>query len=256
MKTNSKRKIKSVSEFVRTIENIGEEWVSKVDNDFNPWFRGHRDATWKLLPQIYRSDYDKEYEEMYRRDFQLKAFPYLAAENSWIPRTDLEWYFLMQHYGMPTRLLDWTEGALIALLFAVSDYKSEKDAAVWMLNPWGLNQNLAGLGDNILTSEADEMKSYLPKIFSNSSPPIKPAAIQPPSHSKRISVQKGMFTIHGSASKALEEYVELDNHLTKIVIDGNYIKDIKRHLENQGITETSVYPDLQSLCKEIVYYYS
>ena len=45
----------------------------------------------------------------------------------------IRWLELAQHYGVPTRLLDWTENALIALYFACESNKN-CDAVVWMLH--------------------------------------------------------------------------------------------------------------------------
>jgi hypothetical protein len=54
------------------------------------------------------------------------------------PADHWERYFLMQHYGVPTRLLDWTDGALVALYFAVKQIRIPEDAVVYILDPWWL----------------------------------------------------------------------------------------------------------------------
>ena len=55
-----------------------------------------------------------------------------------------EWYFLMQHHQAPTRLLDWSDAALVGLYFAVSPRckgdEQSADAVVYMLDPWWLNE--------------------------------------------------------------------------------------------------------------------
>lgn len=48
-------------------------------------------------------------------------------------KTDAELYFIMQHYKMPTRLLDWTTNPLVSLLFAVSDYP-EKNGVLFAID--------------------------------------------------------------------------------------------------------------------------
>ena len=72
--------------------------------------------------------------------FRASAPTYLER----LPATDWEWLFLMQHYGLRTRLLDWTESSLIALYFAIRDNSGDVDAAVWAMNPWWLNRQTFG----------------------------------------------------------------------------------------------------------------
>ena len=82
------------------------------------WFRGHINADWKLTPKLYRKPFIGADENEIRHEFQSRALQLIQTR---LPANKWEWYFLMQHYGVPTRLLDWTENALIAMYFAVED---------------------------------------------------------------------------------------------------------------------------------------
>ena len=99
------------------------------------WFRGEPDKPTRLIPKLYRDTYD---ENELLQNFRRRA-PILAASSCPSVEATDQWLFLAQHFGLPTRLLDWTDGALIGLYFAV--YKGDYDQpVVWMLNPLGLNE--------------------------------------------------------------------------------------------------------------------
>ena len=159
----------------------------------------------------------------------------------------------MQHYGLPTRLLDWTEAAGIALYFAVREEK-ESEAAVWMLDPFYLNKRVAGIADYIFNITEKRAERYLGPTFSGRKLPARPVAIQPPFHSYRITSQKGMFTIHGTVRHGLEEYRLFKDHLVKIVLPKSSVARIKGELMTMGITETTVFPELDALGRELLYY--
>ena len=247
-----KRKANSLADFIRIVDEIWLEWLYRSGFYFFPWFRGHGDTNWSLLPGMYRIPYEGMDENNFRQDFKRKAYPYIGG-TAREPDTEWEWYFLMQHHGMPTRLLDWTEGSLIALYFALRDAPAKKAPAVWMLDPWALNTKLANQKGNIMVPTDREVQRYLPSLNKATSPmPRLPIAIMPPLNSRRLTSQKGAFTLHGSIKKALEDYAKIRDNLIKIEINRNKIALMKDQLALAGITETTIYPELPGLCREII----
>ena len=97
------------------------------------WWRGQGDASWFLKPFVYRiTDHGARYEDNIIRRFQQRAparYPNTPGLNDYFG-----WLFLMQHYRLPTRLLDWTESPLYATYFAVQDKKVEtNDGSLYAL---------------------------------------------------------------------------------------------------------------------------
>jgi len=264
----------SLSEFIKAVEKIQKEWSDQDEEGYvYPWFRGHSNNTHRLLPGLYRNEKVKEDEKnlkdekdieekvleneyTFRWDFQLKAHPFLADSAFGVPGNDWEWYFLMQHYGLPTRLLDWTEGSLIALHFALffKTDEDQTDPCVWVLNPW----ELSGLSekDRFIFDFTDEpLRPYLSKLWSYDDLPQYPIGVQPVYKSKRIVVQKGMFTIHGSDQIALEDIEELKPWLKRIDIKYEQTDIIKAELQMAGVTQSSLFPELSGLAQELKEYW-
>lgn len=248
------RTANNLSQFVEHVSKLCDEW--REEERAYPWFRGQADARWPLIPRAYR--YSKISEDDLRSDFRRRATPLLTdgrPDDAW------EWYFLMQHHGVPTRLLDWSEGALLALYFAVrpgrTDDPSRTGAVVWVLDPWWLNEK--AMGQNCVLDPYDDASStYLANVGVSLILPDLPIAIRPPHVSRRIAAQKSMFTIFGgqrdlvSALPALES----DARLAKIVIPSNVVSSIDEDLERCGISETMLFPDLEALSRELTDYYA
>jgi hypothetical protein len=243
--------------FLGAVRQLLDEWTLP-DADWYPtlWFRGHGDANWSLVPGWQRFDslgkgpgVDWYNEGTLLRDFSLRAPRYLQA----VPSNNWEWLFLMQHYGLPTRLLDWTESALIGLYFALRDHRGSCDAAVWVLNPWWLNKQSLGkyevpaAGDPLMTDWAPSADGHVKGRL--------PVAITPVHATVRISVQKGFFTIHGTEREALDRLAQgrRDDRpqLRKLTIRKGAIEEMRRDLSIAGITETVIFPEVDGLCREI-----
>jgi hypothetical protein len=226
-------------------------WNERVD----PWFRGVSDKTYPLLPGAYRPTVlEAGYNEDNLRDeFVVRAWSFLGAAAD-APRDDWEWYMLMQHYGMFTRLLDWTEAGGVGLYFALRSPR-QTDPAIWMMDPFWLNQKVAGWKDAILDITYGYLKRYLHEPFTHRTLPVKPVAFVPVFRSKRIAAQKGMFTIHGKSKRGLERY-PFGNHLVRIVIRRQDVDGLRNELSSIGITETSVFPELEGLSREVVGYWT
>src|SRR6187200_2880863 len=90
-----------LASYVGAVEKQCDEWTSS--KTIVSWFRGHADKRWALTPGFYRPGLRPD-ENRYRHDFAQRAVPFLNEATA-VPTSDWDWYFLMQHYGLPTRLL-------------------------------------------------------------------------------------------------------------------------------------------------------
>ena len=139
----------SVEDFTKCVSGICRDWNKDEDSEWLPWFRGEENANWgtALQPKLYRGGSTK-LKDLLHLDQELRIeFRRRGAQliNGQRPADHWEWYFLMQHYGVTTRLLDWTDGALVGLYFAIrsrgraGDRHGRARAAVYVLDPWWLN---------------------------------------------------------------------------------------------------------------------
>lgn len=252
-------KAESTQEFLDHVANFTDKWFQE-ERTWGPWFRGQSDASRPLRPTLYRGSWPdrgpRTLEDEFRQEFAVRA-PSLSPER---PQNSWDLYFLMQHSGAPTRLLDWTESALIALYFAVrnkSGTHSEKnDAAVWILEPWRLNEYVVQKKEVIApgalpgpkNKDVETYEPWLPEPYTNSTLPALPVALYPTHFHRRISSQRSCFTIHGSRADGFDELPETAvPYLQKIVIPHSSTQEIEKRLSVAGIDEVTIFPDLDGL---------
>lgn len=90
----------------------------------NIWFRGQGNYQFKLIPALFRQGIDFKF--FYDEAAMLKEFKRHFPNESTMHKPTFEWLSLMQHYGLPTRLLDWTSNLLVAIYFcAINDEKND-----------------------------------------------------------------------------------------------------------------------------------
>jgi hypothetical protein len=242
-------KITNISDFLDTLSIRDKYGVITV-------YRGHQSLNMKLIPGLFRykqipltaflghnrSERYIHFESALIKQFQKQAAPFLKIS----PHNILEWVALAQHHGLPTRLLDWTESPLTALFFAVEDTNKNyvnHDAVVWSL------QALVFRNENIQSLE--ELDSIVSKRLNN---------IYFPYHTtSRMSAQQGCFTIH---SQTNGKFISLEDQasngaisliLEKFTIPSSRKEAIRHELDKLGINIFSLFPDLDGLCRKIVW---
>lgn len=282
-------KVETLSAYVQKVQSI-------VSNEKGPvWLRGHSSAAYRLTPSVLRDTIPLigprgqrlEGDEIIRAeggidtgpspermldDFKRRALPFLNL----VPRNDFEWLFLMQHHGVPTRLLDWTTNALVALYFAVDGVKpgstpsedggagvEEKNldefdrdsAAVFLMNPTKINSELhVGVSDPVdVAAKYDHWYPYSRpmEIKGGEFDTYAPVCIVAPQVSPRIRAQAGLFTLHGANLYPLDYYTVTRPLFSKILIPHSAARSIRRELHTLGITPSFIFPDLDGVAREV-----
>jgi hypothetical protein len=257
-------RIDSIEAFMQETKKVYKEWGIEF-----PWFRGEPASETPLVPRLYRKKYKNDYyENRLLQYFRTKA-PSLWYGN--IPGREHvdQWLFLARHVGLPTRLLDWTEGSLIGLYFALQ----EKEPIVWMLNPFALNdlsisEETEKGSFNIYPLTWYDPRATDPKgkanigfeniagAWQDDKRGVKLAvAVQPTNIHPRMTAQRSCLTVHGLEKKSLCELLSAHapekNILRKYIIDSSKSKEVLEDLRILGVSRTTLFPELEGLTKDL-----
>jgi len=224
--------------------NEVKEAEHALGNPQELWYRGHSNKDWKLIPSLLREVGWAEKEKTLFYEFKKTASRLFEKRNN-----DWEILFDMQHYWIPTRLLDWTTVMGIAIAFILhNDYSDSSDSALFILDPQSLNR--LSLRDEVLNIPEDPSYDYR-KIYWQHIPfsTEKPIAIRPSFQNDRLIAQKGVFTVHGSSTKGVEELAS--NCIKKVILPLAAKTEAKEFLKWANLDEYSIYPDIVGMARHI-----
>jgi len=253
-----------------------EQYLTEVKNaysDFKPkkhlFFRGHSSCWFRLCPSVFRNPFYNEKDIVL--DFKQYA-PFHNINYDFIDERD-KVLADMQHYEIPTRLLDWTLAPLNALFFACLENKEkdgkEKDGQVIIFDPWKYWKeivrdkevpeihNIHILSRALLSGGWDfgKIAKYISKKYDYES--LKPEDIYNPFAyvasytNNRILHQRGCFTIHGICKEPLETFQEAFSCIRRINIEAKYKASLLKELNYLYVNHYSIYPDFDGMQKMI-----
>ncbi len=181
------------------------------------------------------------------REFKRRSWSFLASR----PESEWDWLATAQHYGLATRLLDWSENALFALWIAVKDHEHHGDQfapCVWFLT--------ASVEFGIDPDDRNTPRSPFE---------VGGTRVFRPRHlSDRLRAQGGWFTIHAIGRKrgSFENVVRNSQSqgssynllLKRIDVDGCEASAICSHLRQLGVHEATMFPEPSGVCDYLRHY--
>ncbi len=234
--------INSISELIESLHNQIDDFDGPI------WYRGQSDSSWALEPRYMRIN-PRLPETHFFNKFKQDASIILDRQ----PKSEFDWLFLMQHYGVPTRLLDWSESPLVALFFALNG-QDDSEGALWVLLPTELNKFSNYRPDfehEIPSFDDDHMANYKPStIASESKTKLYPMAALAPRNSPRMQAQQAVFTISHRENifinEAGQEGTE-KQQAWRYLIPSESKELIRNELRLLGINRFQLFPELESI---------
>lgn len=237
------------------------------------WYRGHAKIYEDLTPGIFREKYNSPLHEMFKPQQELEVMinfkryaPTIIEKNKLPDEFDfLTWLYWIQHFGIPTRLLDWTENIFVATFFCVI-HNQKEDGEIWTMYPDNLNRKSGFYG---LALQNHHMVKYLSSEAFHTNPdellkdmglknfPKYPIALNPPKIFPRMTAQHSVFTIHSKISKTdvdckkfiIQNCFSNENDITRYIIPAKLKSDFEKKLSYIGFNYRTLFPDLEGLAK-------
>ena len=276
-----KIEVRSLIEYIDKVSlQGGTKFYSRTTN-FRPIYRGQADSKWAIEPSVYRND-SFRHEGNYIRELIRRA------PDQFDGLSRIEQIIKMQHYGLPTRLIDFTINSLVALYFACCS-NFECDGVVYELHGFPIyNQDFVWI--SIMTKYIFEFPKNLPfdvnaminelkndkktyptrgsVDFYNQDTILKvltePMGLYPRYTNKRIETQQGLFVIAGMKAEEIsndgivftpskyQSIQDLWSESREIIIPLNCKHRIIDELEKIGMSESILFPELQFQAKDVV----
>ena len=239
-------------------------FLNKLPNNYI--YRGHSDESWtlqstleRILGDTYESTSEK-FEKYSLDDFKNKFHLYSNSSN--LPESKLEWLSIMQHYGVPTRMLDFTRSPYIALYFALENAAKigSSSFVIYAIDfRQTLKKSLSILKEydksvHVAYEEMFYKREELFEKIDNKSYEIL-WVVEPSISNLRLDRQAGCFLVSGNIKKTIEWlltdtiYHEVDNY--RLVIPGCFWDNIFTLLQKMNIDSRTIYGDLEGLSKSI-----
>lgn len=257
---------------VSSWDDFQREYESRFALQGRRWvFRGHQDTGWELKPSLERSACD-------RVGLPLTELPDIEAYlltrfkrnlhrfQERVPESEdhLEWLALMQHYGAPTRLLDWTYSCYIALFFALELAPIGTTCAVWAIDQVWLFlrlRELSARGVRQAFSVDSELRSPRSAYILLTSKGVTSVAPLVPYHlNERLAVQQGAFLVPLNLEvsfmdnlRAVAGPAELRDHVLKLEIP--VVRKVQYQmlvsLERLNVHRLSLFPGIDGFAQSM-----
>lgn len=191
-------------------------------------FRGQPDIDMPLIPRVGRLDVETHHEKWIFQQFVRDAAAYINP----MPESEWELLALARHHGLPTRLMDWTENALVAAFFACYvDY--QVDGVIYMLNCRD------AVKSQVSPFEIETLMRYRPRHIT-----------------RRIAAQRGLFTVHPNPREALEVGDEGAVRVHRAIVARSFKRKLRWNLSRFGMNLANLFPDLDGLTAHITWMFS
>lgn len=252
----TEKTIQSLGEFINYIQECNTKNYSSISDESNSEqivYRGQANVSWDCKPKVFRK------KEWFENEKTIINETLRRCPNEFEGLDSFEKLVKMQHYGAPTRLLDFTGNPLIALYFACDDdSQKDKDGVVLLCKIPMFYEN--GMPLSLI------LKNLFPDYSNNfiqiNAPSIEPVlkssnavGIRAKLRNERIKNQDGyfaFFTYSGVYPEKLFNPLEANNCIKeKIIIPSDCKADILSELNSCGINRAFVYPELENQIKEI-----